>query len=111
MKLTEEQVVRTMGSVSVNELRLWVREGWIAPVSGERGPVFDDMDIARIRLVCQLKEDLALTEEAVPVILSLMDQLYGLRRELKALAQAVDTQPEDVRGRIRKTFRALANRR
>ncbi|MFP3942530.1 MAG: chaperone modulator CbpM [Alphaproteobacteria bacterium] len=111
MKLSEAQVVRTLGTVSRSELRVWVREGWIAPASGDGGPLFDETDVARIRLVCQLRDDLELNEESVSVVLSLMDQLYGLRRELKALAQAVDRQPEDVRGRIHSAYRTLASRR
>jgi chaperone modulatory protein CbpM len=110
MKLSETQVVQTLGTVSVSELRVWIREGWIAPVTGDTGPQFDETDLARIRLVCQLRDDLELQEEAVPLVLSLVDQLYGLRRELKALAQAVDRQPDDVRHRIQKIYRALARR-
>jgi chaperone modulatory protein CbpM len=57
-----------------------------------------------------LRDDLALDEEALPLILSLMDQLYGLRRELRALAQAVDREPDEVRARIRRLHRALTGR-
>lgn len=111
MKLSEAQVIETLGTVSASELRIWVREGWIAPASGDGGPVFDETDVARIRLVCQLRDDLELNEDAVSVVLSLMDQLYGLRRELRALAQAVERQPEDVRSRVQNLYRTLASRR
>lgn len=107
MRLTEAQVVEIVGTLSVKDLRLWIREGWISPAGGDAGPVFDETDLARIRLVCELRDDLALNQEAVPVVLSLVDQLYGLRRELKALAQAIDRQPEDVRARIRDLYRSL----
>ncbi len=111
MKLSEAQVIETVGMVSASELRVWIREGWIVPVTGDSGPVFDETDVARIRLVCQLRDDLELNEAAVPVVLSLMDQLYGLRRELRALAQAVERQPADVRIRIQDIYRTLAARR
>ena len=58
--------------------------------------MFDEVDIARVRLVCELRDDLGLDAEAIPVVLSLVDQLYGVRRELRALARAVEQQPDEV---------------
>lgn len=108
MILHEQQVIERVGSLTVRELRIWCESGWVAPARGEAGPVFDEVDVARIRLVCQLRDDVGLDREAIPVVLSLLDQLYGVRRELRALAQAVDQQPEDVSARIRAAYRALA---
>jgi hypothetical protein len=36
----------------------------------------------------------------VPLVLSLLDQVYALRRQLNALTGAVQRQPDDVRRRI-----------
>ncbi|MEN8836530.1 MAG: chaperone modulator CbpM, partial [Celeribacter marinus] len=89
--LGERDVVATVQRVALRDLRLWVREGWVKPAESERGPVFDDLDIARVRLLCDLRKDMSLPSEAVPVVLSLLDQIHGLRRELRDLAGAVDT--------------------
>lgn len=109
--LGEAQAVERLGRITVAELRLWCEAGWVAPAQpahpGEAGPVFDEADLARIRLVCELRDDLGLDEEAIPVVLSLVDQLYGLRRELRALARAVDQQPADVAAQVRAAYRAL----
>jgi chaperone modulatory protein CbpM len=37
----------------------------------------------------------------MPVVLRLLDQVYGLRRRLNALRAAVEAQPEDVRRALR----------
>lgn len=103
--LGERDVVATVQRVALRDLRLWVREGWVKPAESERGPVFDDLDIARVRLLCDLRKDMSLPSEAVPVVLSLLDQIHGLRRELRDLAGAVDTQPDDIRHAIIKAFR------
>jgi chaperone modulatory protein CbpM len=105
--LDEAQVVERLGTLSVAELRVWCEAGWVSPALGERGPVFDEVDLARIRLVCELRDDLDLDEGAIPVVLSLVDQLYGVRRELRALARAVDAQPGEVVARVRAAYRAL----
>lgn len=106
MKLTEHDVVEAMEEVSLRRLRLWVRNGWIAPAAGSDGPVFDDIDLARMRLVCQLMDELNLNEDAVATVLSLMDQVYGLRCELRRLGEAVERQPKSVR---RDIVRAVRN--
>jgi len=100
MKLRESELVATVDTVSVTELRVWAHEGWVRPADDEAGPVFDEADVARVRLVCDLRDRLEIEEATIPVILSLVDQVHGLRRELRALADAVAQQPESVRGRI-----------
>ncbi len=105
MKFTEADVVARVETVTVEELRIWVSEGWLVPESADDGPVFDEIDVARLRLVCALRQDLDLADDAVPTILSLIDQIHGLRAELKALAAAVDQESETTRARIRKAYR------
>jgi chaperone modulatory protein CbpM len=104
----EGQVVEQVGRLSVTELRLWCEAGWVAPACGDAGPAFDETDIARVRLVCELRDDLGLDEEAIPIVLSLVDQLYGLRRELRALARAIEQQPDEVAAPVRAAYRQLS---
>jgi chaperone modulatory protein CbpM len=105
MKLTETDIAARSRHATVRRLRLWVRRGWIAPARGEAGPVYDETDLARIELVCQLKAELELDDDAVPIVLSLIDQLHGVRRELRGLAAAVDRQPDETRRRVLEAWR------
>ena len=105
--LDERQVVATVRRVSLRELRLWVDMGWVRPSQGQTGQVFDDLDVARIRLVCDLRKEMSLPEDAVPVVLSLLDQIHGLRRELRGLAGAVDAQPDATQQAIVAAYRRL----
>lgn len=109
MMLDERDVVATVRRVHLEELRLWVEMGWVRPASSEAGPVFDDLDVARIRLVCDLRKDMSLPDDTVPVVLSLLDQIHGLRRELRGLAGAVDTQPDEIRQAIVQAYRMGAS--
>lgn len=110
MRLTEHQVIAEVETLSIRQLRLWVRRGWVVPCHSDEGPLYDEIDVARLRLVCQLKQEMAIGEEALPVVLSLMDQLHGLRRELKALARAVEEAPDEARDHIRRAYREQAKR-
>lgn len=109
MRLSETEVVARIEEITTRRLRLWVRNGWIAPALGEAGPVFDQTDVARIQLVCELKRDLSLQDDAVPVVLSLIDQVHGLRCELRALAEAVERLPDDAKARVRDAYRDPRN--
>ncbi|MDX1482882.1 MAG: chaperone modulator CbpM [Alphaproteobacteria bacterium] len=100
MKFSEGDLVNAVEELTMRRLRLWVRKGWIAPMVGRQGPRFDELDLARARLVCELKDELKLSEDAVDVVLSLMDQIYGLRAELRRVCRAVDEQPAEIKRRI-----------
>jgi len=102
----EAAVVGEIRQISLSELRLYVAEGWVRPARAEAGPLFDDLDVARLRLICDLRGDMALSDEALPVVLSLVDQLHGMRRELHSLARAVETQPEAIRRAVIAALRA-----
>jgi chaperone modulatory protein CbpM len=63
---------------------------------------FRDVDVARVRLIVDIRDDLGLPQDSIPVVLSLIDQVHGLRHELRRLAAAVAAQPAEVRTRIRR---------
>lgn len=102
MKLKDREVVEQLGTLTLTELRLWVSEGWVTP-DDEQG--FAEIDVARVRLVCQLRRDMNVNEDAVPVVLSLLDQLHGLRSELLHLTKALDEQPDEVKRKVASAYR------
>jgi chaperone modulatory protein CbpM len=96
-----DAVVRLIAGLQAEELRRWIAESWVRPESGEGGYVFYEVDIARVRLILELRDELAIDEEAMPVVLNLLDQVYALRRRLRAVAEAVEAQPEEIRAALR----------
>lgn len=105
MTLDEQTVIAHVQRLTLRDLRLWVREGWVRPAQGERGPVFDELDVARIRLLCDLKTEMALPADSVPVVLTLIDRLHQTRRTLRGLTEALDEQPEEVREAVFRSYR------
>jgi len=58
---------------------------------------FSDIDVARVHLILELRDQLDVDEDALPVVLLLLDQLYDLRRQVRVLADAfVRVAPSDV---------------
>ncbi len=78
------------------EIVSWVERGWVLPDTGEGGLVFRDIDVARVRLIRDLRQSMDVAEDAMPLVLSLLDQVYELRSRLKSVLRAVETQPRDV---------------
>ena len=99
--MTANELLAQVAGIDRDELDAWIAEGWVRPVRRARQIAFRDVDVARVRLVVEIRDDLNVRRENIPLVLSLIDQVHGLRRELRALASAVDAEPDDVRGRIR----------
>ena len=99
--MTEDDVCAVVERLRVERLRLWVRSGWVRPTRRADRMVFTEVDVARVRLVCHLEQELSVDEETIPIVLSLLDQVYGLRAALRNLGEAIDRQPEEVRRAIR----------
>jgi chaperone modulatory protein CbpM len=104
----EHEVIETVTELTLERVRVFVKQGWVRPESRGDQVVYTDIDVARIRLICQLTDDLSIDEEAVPLVLSLVDQVYGLRRELRNLARVVEDQPDAVRAEITAAFKELS---
>ncbi len=93
-------VAALFADLPVIELTEWVERGWVLPEAAESGWVFHEIDVARVRLIHDLRRDMDVAAETVPLVLSLLDQVYELRGRLRAVMQAVQGQPADVRQAI-----------
>lgn len=83
------------------ELRNWIEQHWVQPE--ERAPgelVFYEIDVARVHLIYDLRRRLDTPEETMPLVLSLLDQVYELRRQVKSLKSAIGKLPPDLRASL-----------
>ena len=75
--------------IETEALDAWIDVGWLMPQhSGEGG--FSDVDVARAQLICDLQH-MGVNDDAMPIILDLIDQMHGLRRTVRALLSEVAT--------------------
>lgn len=92
-----EAVIAVLGDLPQPELLNWVDRGWVRPDADGALWEFHEIDVARARLIRELRRDAAVSEDAMPVVLSLLDQVYDLRCALRRIADALDQQPSEVR--------------
>jgi chaperone modulatory protein CbpM len=83
-----------------NVLEGWVAAGWLTPNAEEGMQQFSEIDVARARLIQDLRRDIGVNDAGVGVILDLIDQLHGLRRSLGHLLKALQAQPQELRERL-----------
>jgi chaperone modulatory protein CbpM len=90
-------VMAQMPGVQRPDLERWVLNDWVKPDDGDGDYEFGAIDVARARLIRDLRDDMEVNEEALPVVLLLLDQLYDLRRRMHDISEAIDqTVPPDV---------------
>jgi len=101
MMLHFSAVIAMFADLPAQELTCWVERGWVRPEGEAPGWEFQEIDVARVRLIHDLRRGMDVGEDAIPLVLSLLDQVYELRAQLKSVLLAVQAQPEAVRQAIR----------
>ena len=86
------------------ELLRWVESRWVLPERQGSSWVFHEVDVARVELILEIRREWALDDEAMPLVLGLLDQVYELRRQLCRLCDAVAAQPAEIRRAIESTL-------
>jgi chaperone modulatory protein CbpM len=89
------------------ELLRWVENRWVLPERQSGSWVFHEVDVARVELILEIRREWELDDDAMPLVLGLLDQIYELRRQLRRLCDAVAAQPAEIRDAIE---RSLAHR-
>ena len=99
--ITIEALVVTVAGMDRVEVEHWIELDWVRPAGARGAWMFREIDVARLRLIRELRHELRLEEDALPVVLRLLDQLYDARRRLRRLRDAVDqAAPPDVRAAV-----------
>lgn len=86
-------VVQRVGGVDERTLELWVAQDWVRPRRQAGILVFEEIDVARVRLIVELRDELEVGEPALPVVLSLLDQLHAAQAELRRRSSGELTPP------------------
>jgi hypothetical protein len=64
--------------------------------------IFHEVDVARVELILDIRQEFAIDEEALPLVLGLLDQVYELRRHLRRMCDALAAQPPEVQAAVRR---------
>src|SRR5690349_725906 len=95
-----DDLVAAISSLQRSDLEAWIREELVAPRLEQGTLHFTDVECARVRLICTLHYELEIEADALPLVLSLIDQLYDTRQRLLSLTAAVASQDKTVQEAI-----------
>lgn len=96
-----DAVLKEIRGLDARELEDWIEARWVLPERGAGGYLFHEVDVARVHLIVELRRELMIDEDAIPVILNLLDQVYALRSRLKSLAAAIEVLPSELQAELR----------
>jgi chaperone modulatory protein CbpM len=97
--MTIDDFLATMPSLQRGDLERWIRDELVVPQQGA-GLSLSDRECARVRLICTLTYELEIDSGALPVVLSVLDQLYDTRQRLLSLTRAVTLQDKTIQAAI-----------
>lgn len=103
--VTIETIFLEFQSLRRDELERWIANQWVRPEGGSGTYRFHEIDLARIRLILELRDTMEVPEPALPTVLSLLDQLYEMRRRMRQLNDAMErTLPAELKAALLEHF-------
>lgn len=107
-----DAVVARFPDLDTAELTDWIARRWVQPESTEGETwIFHEVDVARVSLIYDLHHELDIGVEMMPLVLSLLDQVYELRCTLKSITGALEAQPREVQDAVRAALQQRKGRR
>ncbi len=100
MTLTEEELIETIARLTSDRLTEYLAAEIVIPEQSDQGVVYHSIDVARLELACELHEQYDMEADALSMMISLIDQMHGLRAELREVLNAVEAQPDPVRQQL-----------
>ena len=107
---TLEELLRVHRHLTVVHVERWVQLGLLRPAGQENGWTFEEVDVARARLLAELTGDLGIDEESLETVVDLLDQVHTLRRQLHQIGLAIGRQSVETREAIAVALKDLRER-
>jgi chaperone modulatory protein CbpM len=99
-----DELIRRFAALDGVELTRWIENRWILPDEEGGRWLFHEVDVARVELILEIRREFAVDDEALSLMLNLLDQVYSLRRQMRRLCDALECQPPEIRDAIRQAL-------
>jgi len=99
-----DELTRRFAALDDAELARWIENRWILPEEEGGRWLFHEVDVARVELILDIRSQFAVDDEALSLVLGLLDQVYSLRRQMRRLCDALECQPPEIRDAIRQAL-------
>jgi chaperone modulatory protein CbpM len=107
---TLDELLSLHDRLTTMHVERWVARGLLRPSGNGDAWTFEQIDVARVRLLAELEGDIGFDDEAIETVVALIDQVHTLRGQLDLLARAIASQPNETREAIAKALKQLNQR-
>lgn len=107
---TLDELLRAHGRLTTIHVERWVARGLLRPSGTAETWSFEQIDVARARLLAELVGELGIDDETVETVVDLVDQVNTLRRQLDLVGHAIAEQPAATREAIAGALLRLGKR-
>ncbi len=106
--ITLETLCVQVRGLRAEDVQRWIAHELVRAEAQDGGYAFSEIDVARVRLIVELRDEMQVNEEALPVVLSLLDQLYDMRRQMRRVRAVLEeTVPGELRAELVRRLRAV----
>ncbi|TKW68255.1 MAG: hypothetical protein DI616_03915 [Paracoccus denitrificans] len=106
-RYTAEELIEAIEELTAPRLARYVKLRMVVPVMSDAGESYREIDRARVQLLCNLTEDYGLDGDALSLMMNTLDEVHGLRGELRALMSALAEETDDTRQRVTLRIRQI----
>ena len=107
---TLDELLRQHRRLTTFHVERWVARGLLHPTGSMEAWSFEQIDVARARLLAELVDEMGFDDESVDTVVDLVDQVNTLRRQLDLLGHAIAVQPAATREAIAQALVRLTAR-
>ncbi|TAJ84130.1 chaperone modulator CbpM [Reyranella sp.] len=107
---TLDELLREHRRLTAVHVERWVARGLLHPAGSVETWSFEQIDVARARLLAELVDELGFDDDSVETVVALVDQVHTLRRQLDLLGHAIGEQPAATREAIAQALARLTAR-
>jgi chaperone modulatory protein CbpM len=90
--------------LAADELTVWIERRWLRPEHAGAKLELNQADRARIAMILEFRRDMAIDDEAMPVVLDLLDRLHAARAYIRSMIEALAGLPASERNAMLSRF-------
>ena len=106
-----DELLKVSDRLTTVHVERWVARGLLRPSRHPSDRVeawhFEPIDVARVRLLAELVDDVGFDDDTVEAVVALIDQVHTLRGQLRLVASAIAEQPPETRRAIAAALQRL----
>ncbi|SDE64379.1 chaperone modulatory protein CbpM [Paracoccus isoporae] len=99
-RYTADELIAAIEDLTRPRLTHYVEMRMVSPVISDHGETYREVDRARVQLLCSLTEDYGLRDDALHMVMTVLDEMHGMRGEMQALMAALAEEPDETRERV-----------